>query len=113
MGIPARLKEERERLLLTQTGLAERIGSTKRSIINWEGGAASPSAEAIASMAALDADVLYILTGQRSKPLESTLTPRQKALLDNYSHTDAEGQRAIEQVALLAAKQGMKKKKAA
>lgn len=109
MGIPTRLKEERERLGFTQAGLAERIGSTKRSVINWEGGDASPSAEAIGSMAAHGADVLYILTGQRSKPVESTLTPRQRAVLENYNACNEDGKRNVEGTLALLTQPQLKK----
>lgn len=68
MGIPARLKEERERVGLSQAALAEKIEATKRSVINWEGGASSPSADVLAKIGRAGLDVLYILTGQRMLP---------------------------------------------
>ena len=106
MGISARLQQERKRLGLTQDATAAALGVTKRSVINWEGGSALPGAEALAAYAAAGADVLYILTGQRSQPVPptATLPPRQRALLDNFEHTDEEGKRHVEQAALLAAK---------
>ncbi|MEG0936553.1 MAG: helix-turn-helix transcriptional regulator [Comamonas sp.] len=64
MGISQRIQEERKRLGLTQEAAAERMGSTKRSLINWEGGAALPGAEALSRFAEIGADVLYILTGR-------------------------------------------------
>lgn len=66
MGISERLQEERKDLGLTQEAMAGKLGATKRSVINWEGGAALPGAEVLAGYAAAGADVLYILTGQRS-----------------------------------------------
>ena len=66
MGISQRIQEERKRLGLTQEAAAEKMGSTKRSVINWEGGAALPGAEALARFADMGADVLYILTGRHS-----------------------------------------------
>lgn len=105
MDISVRLKEERERLGMTQEAFGQSGGVLKRAVIHYERGERVPDALFLTRVAAAGADVLYILTGQRSKPIESTLTTRQKALLDNYAHTDAEGQRAIEQVALVAAKQ--------
>lgn len=88
MGISVRLQEERKRLALTQEAVAEKIGATKRSVINWEGGASLPGAEVLASLATIGADVLYILTGQRSAPLtrEPALAPDEKIMLDNYRH---------------------------
>lgn len=69
MDISTRLQEERKRLGLTQEAVAAQLGATKRSVINWEGGAALPGAEVLARYAAAGADVLYILTGQRSQPV--------------------------------------------
>jgi transcriptional regulator with XRE-family HTH domain len=99
MGIQQRIKSERERLGLTQTALADAIGSTKRSVINWEGGAASPPAEAVANMANAGADVLYILTGQRSKPVaEVELLPEgERIMLDNFRHAPAAVQAGVKQ----------------
>ncbi len=110
MGIPERLKETREQLGHTQAALAELVGSTKRSVINWEGGVSFPGANVLAQYAAVGADVLYILTGQRSQPLapEVTFPPRERALLDNYRHTDEAGKKIIEGTAGLAAQQQKK-----
>lgn len=102
-----RLKQERERLGLTQPALADVAGAAKRTVVDWEKGVSSPTAVQLAALAVAGADVLYILTGARSQavPESATLSPRQRALLDNYDHTDAEGQRVIESTALFASKQ--------
>lgn len=107
MEIFERLKSERERLQLSQPRVAELANVGKTTVINWEKGASAPDAVQLAALAAAGADVLYILTGQRSQavPEQATLSPRQRALLDNYDHTDAEGQRVIESTALFASKQ--------
>lgn len=60
-----RLKEERLRLGLTQPAFGEVVGAGKRTIIDWEKGASSPSATQLASMTGAGADALYILTGER------------------------------------------------
>ena len=79
MDISTRLQEERKRLGLTQEAVAAQLGATKRSVINWEGGAALPGAEVLARYAAAGADVLYILTGQRSQPVPpAQVLPRQE-----------------------------------
>lgn len=56
-------------------------------------------------MAAAGADVLYILTGQRSQPAPpaAELPPRVRALVDNYIHTDETGRQIIEATASAAA----------
>ena len=111
MGISLRLQEERKQLGLTQEALAEKLATTKRSVINWEGGAALPGAEVLARYAAAGADVLYILTGQRAQPAPAAaaLPPRLRALVDNYEHTDAAGREIIEATATAAAQPAGKK----
>lgn len=86
MGIPERLQEERKRLAMTQAALADAIGATKRSVINWETGASSPAADVIARYGELGADVLYIVTGERSRPVAEgeRLPPRERLMLDNF-----------------------------
>lgn len=42
----------------------------------------------------LGVDAMYVLTGQRMLPVESTLTPEERALLDNYQHSDEEARRS-------------------
>ena len=64
MEIFERIRAERERLGLSQTVFADKIGSTKRSVINWESGNTSPSADILAAIASIGGDVIYILTGE-------------------------------------------------
>jgi len=98
MGIPERLKECRAALGLSQAALAESLGVTKRSIINWEGGAASPSAEVLAKYAQLGVNAMYLLTGQgfpllddpRPVPPKYTPPPDEEWLLDAYRYSSAE-----------------------
>ena len=105
MSIGNRLKSERERLGHSQPSFAMVAGTTKQTLFSWEMGKTAPDAAQLAALYAAGADVLYIVTGQRSQPIEPTaaLPPRVAALVDNYLHTSAEGQRAIERVALLEA----------
>lgn len=100
-----RLKEERERLRLTQPEFAEAAGAKKRTLIDWEKGVSSPTAVQLGALVAIGVDALYVLTGQRSQPVapQATLPPRQRALLDNYEHTDEAGKKIIEAAASAAA----------
>lgn len=98
--IGLRIKEERERLALTQQGLADAIEIAKRTLIDWEKGRTSPNAVQLSALSALGIDVLYIVTGMRNASLptvttESSLTKRQSALLDNYENTDEAGKKKI------------------
>lgn len=92
-----RLREERERLGLSQPALADICGVTMRSQRNYEKGDRQPDASYLAAVSAAGADVLYILTGQRSGAAAPTpaLKPEEAALLDNYRHASPEGKKAI------------------
>ncbi|NMG29335.1 helix-turn-helix domain-containing protein [Aromatoleum evansii] len=63
--IGERIKEERQRLGLNQTEFAALAGAAKRTQIDWEKGASSPTAEQLAAIATAGADVQYIVTGTR------------------------------------------------
>ncbi|NCU64630.1 helix-turn-helix transcriptional regulator [Acidovorax sp. 210-6] len=100
MDISTRLQEERKRLGLTQEAVAAQLGATKRSVINWEGGAALPGAEVLARYAAAGADVLYILTGQRQGGASAPPPPRavsegDRILLDNFHAAPAQVQAGV------------------
>ena len=105
--INERLLEERKRLGLNKGQMAAAGGVANSSYTNYEEGKRSPDGDFLASIAAAGADVQYILTGIRAIALaqiDMALPPRQKALLDNLEHCSEEDQRAIERMALLAAK---------
>ncbi|MGP8492713.1 helix-turn-helix domain-containing protein [Paraburkholderia fungorum] len=94
--IGPRIKEERERLRF-QAVLAEAVGVTRQSVLNWESGAAQPPAAALAAMARLGLDVLYILTGERSQPVtpQELLPEVDRIFLDNLHAAPAEVQRGV------------------
>lgn len=117
--IGERLREERERLELTQPAFAEAAGAKKRTLIDWEKGVSSPTAVQLSALAEIGADVLYILTGQRSAhhirphPLPGVAEPTtnyvvlsrdEAALLDNYRHSPPEARRAIKETSAAFAK---------
>ena len=72
-----RIREERERLGLTQADL----GVAPKTQRYYEIGERKPDTDYIERLAALGADVLYILTGRRDV---TTLTREETALVDNY-----------------------------
>ena len=81
-----RLKEVREALGLSQQAMAAQLAVSLRSQQNYEAGVRVPDAEYLAGIAMLGADVLYVLTGQRSLPLapQSLLDAGDRVLLDNF-----------------------------
>lgn len=109
--IGKRLKEERERLGMTQPQFAEAAGAAKRTLIEWEKGATSPNAVQLSALFAHGADVTYIITGVRScAPSVPTLSREEECLLDNYRHSP-EDQKAIIQATSAAFAQSNQVKK--
>ncbi|MFZ1327029.1 MAG: helix-turn-helix transcriptional regulator [Candidatus Contendobacter sp.] len=95
-----RIREERERLNLSQAQIAEKCGVSREIWGRYERGQAVPGGEVLFALAMAGADVQYIITGQRSN---AALPQREAALLDNYRHTDDRGKRVIEQTAFVVA----------
>jgi transcriptional regulator with XRE-family HTH domain len=107
-NISGRLLEERKRLGLSQDKMAKVGGVAKRTYCNYEAGDRDPMGSFFAAIAKEGADVQYILTGVRS----AAVTPREKALLDNYLHTDEQGKNIIEATASAAAQPSQEKRRA-
>ena len=121
--IGERLKEVREALALSQTEfaqIAERAGvpgATRQSQAKYEKGLATPGAAYLAAIAAAGADVLYILTGQRTPVAGAVpISAGDQVLLDNFHAAPEQVQQGIK-VALGAfadtPRQMSKRKKAA
>lgn len=96
--IGSRLKEERERLGLSQAALAEAAGVSKRSVAAWEGGESMPGADDIAQLVAHGIDALYVIAGSKTPQASASLSPEESALVDNYKHSDEEGRAAARRV---------------
>ena len=118
MDIGTRLREERERLGMTQEGFGQAGGVLKRALIRYEKGERMPDATFLAAIAAAGADVLYILTGQRSGVASAApvaaepaaqLSRRALAVAQNYEATSEEGKKIIEAAAFAAAKPAAKR----
>ena len=116
ISVGNRFKEERKRLNYSHSYVGEAAGqATRYTVMNWENGKNTPSAESLIMLASVGFDMVYILTGIRSQPVEDTLTRGERVVLDHYRHTNAEGQKIIEQTAFFAAESAAKaagKKKA-
>lgn len=102
MSIFARLREERERLGLTQEAFGSAGGVLKGAVINYEKGARFPDVAFLAGVANAGADVQYIVTGRRADQNSTTLAPAERALLEAFALADAEGRAVVAGVAELA-----------
>jgi len=60
----SRLKQERERLGLTQPALGDLVGAAKRTVVDWEKGVSSPTAVQLSVLANAGMDVAFVLSGK-------------------------------------------------
>ena len=96
MTVGKRLREERERLGLSQPAFAAVAGTTKQTLFSWETGKTAPDGFQLAAFATSGADVLYILTGERAggvKPAP-TLTAEEETMLGYFRDASKEVRRA-------------------
>ena len=89
--IGLRLKQERERLGLTQADLARRALVSPNTQVKYEGATTYPDAVYLAKFAHLGADVLYIVTGRAG----GVLAPDESALLAGYRAMDDRGRAMV------------------
>ncbi len=109
VAVGSRIQEERNRLGFTQSFIGETVGNTTRyTVMNWENGKNTPSTESLILLGTIGFDVVYILTGTRSAPVEGSLSHREAAVLDHYRNTDEVGRSAIEQTASALAQSSQK-----
>lgn len=80
-GIGDRLREERERLGLSQGAFGELGGVKANAQGNYEKGVRSPDAAYLAAVAAIGLDVLYVVTGERTPQPADCISVREAALL--------------------------------
>ena len=116
--IGARIREERNRMALSQEAFGAIPGVTKQAQIKYEKDERHPDTLYLAAIAAAGADVLYIPTGQRSGAAAAApvaaepaaqLSRRALAVAQNYEATSEEGKKIIEAAAFAAAKPAAKR----
>lgn len=108
MSVGIRLKEERARLGLSQSVLAQAGGVARSSQAYFEADTHLPGGAYLIAIDKLGIDVLYVLTGQRAggataAPPAPALTPEQRALLDNYAACGPDDRAAVRRFAAAAA----------
>lgn len=105
--IGARLRQERERLGLSQTQLAETGGVTQNTQYLYEAGKRSPDGNYFSAVSALGVDVAFVLAGPNLLKVE--ITPREIALIDRYRLSHKDVQRGVDALLAATAKQGDEK----
>jgi phage repressor protein C with HTH and peptisase S24 domain/DNA-binding XRE family transcriptional regulator len=66
VSLANRLREERERLGLSQDAFATGTGQSRKSQIRYESGERTPDADYLTEVAKQGVDIFYVLTGQRT-----------------------------------------------
>lgn len=95
-----RLREERERLGVSQKQFAALGGAKTRTLQDWERGLNAVQAEFLAAMSAHGVDVQYVITGNAliGGKQGVALRVEEAALLENYRKSDEEGRSAARTV---------------
>ncbi len=83
--IGSRLRQERERLGLSQSAVCKALGTATRTQIAWEKGEQVPNALHLSQLAAEGFDILFIVSAQRTTSFETEL----EALSDSWKAIDA------------------------
>ncbi|MFJ2988355.1 helix-turn-helix domain-containing protein [Collimonas sp. NPDC087041] len=87
-----RLQEERIRLGLTQTEIANQIGIRGGMWGRYERNEAAPGGDVLKAFADVGGDVQYVLTGEKSS---SALTDDEKEMLSGYRGLDVRGKAGV------------------
>lgn len=83
-GIGDRLREERERLGLSQSAFGELGGVKANAQGNYEKGERYPDAAYLAAVAVRGVDVLYVVTGIRTPTSAESIAAKEAALLEQF-----------------------------
>lgn len=108
--IGRRLEFERSRLRMKHDEFAKAGGVATSTYSNYSSGEREPKTSFLTAIHEIGADVLYILTGQRTPNAEQTLAPDEAALLDNYRNTTPERKASLREVGVAFAQPGVNKK---
>ena len=94
-GLGLRLREERERLGMTQRVFGDIGGVEPNAQGKYESGERTPRVDYLAALAARGVDALYVLSGVRTPALLSSLTPDETSVLGAFRRLSAADQAAF------------------
>ncbi|MBV6286795.1 helix-turn-helix domain-containing protein [Pseudomonas aegrilactucae] len=97
-GMGARLREERERLGLTQRAFGDIGGVEANAQGKYESGERTPKADYLAAVAARGVDALYVLNGVTTQFAAAGLSAAEARLLGCFRQLSLADQQAIAQV---------------
>lgn len=94
-GIGDRLREERERLGLSQGAFGEIGGVKANAQGNYEKGERNPDAGYLAAVAARGVDVLYVVTGERRPMSSAELTDEEARVVAEFRSLPPEDRASV------------------
>ena len=100
--LPERLREERNRIGIDQSDAALLAGVSRNMWGAYERGVSAPGAPVLVRLLGHGFDLNYILGGSRTIS-ESTLSPDEETLIEQYRSMDAEGRASVTRAAMLEA----------
>lgn len=90
-----RLREERERLGMSQTDFGAVLGVSRGTQKNYELGASSLDLRYVTALEVHGVDAAYVLTGRRSTPLDQLFSPSEEHLIKQFRTISDDDQKAI------------------
>lgn len=91
-----RLKDEREKMRITQQDVAAELDVSLKTVTRWEKSIPIPS-DKLGALVRLGFDAYYILTGKRS-PAAPELTTRESCMLEKYRAMAEEDKAVVQRV---------------
>ena len=98
-GIGPRLREERERLGMTQRVFGDIGGVEPNAQGKYESGERIPRSDYMAALGKKGIDVMYVLSGQRTPIATDTLSEAERAVITHYRALSEDDREAISQLA--------------
>lgn len=105
-GIGERLREERERIGLSQGAFGEIGGVKANAQGNYEKGDRYPDAAYLACLSARGIDVLYVVTGERTPMPADCLSAEEAEFLHHYRQIPAADRAGLNKIAAAMAAMG-------
>lgn len=97
MSLGSRIKERRERLKISRSELANKIGITLSAISNYENGVSSPRTDTLIKLCSvLDCDTNYLYQDDIISCGPHYVTPSEIVLIQKYRTLDSYGKDIIE-----------------
>jgi len=98
MNLGNRLKQERQRLRLTQAELAAIGGVEPNALMHYEHGSRQPRADFLAALDMIGVDLLYVITGTTIPESSPDLVEAEKDLVLNLRALPREDQSSITRI---------------